>query len=495
MIELAKLLLWERCRKLNQHYGWAEYGSTGLMLFIFGWLGAASASPFVRHAAVSHIEVLMSAIWISWVLVAAVTGKDLSWRIGLERIRIFPSFGFMQFYLLTFILGFLSLPLLLGFGVIPYWIWLRGTPQCVDILMALIGYWLFVTSVRLSGSLGRGILHFRNSLSSFHKRVAALLVFILGTLTLISFLRLEIQVPHPGLWFGQLISGETRVAPVVGMTLWCVLLLWADYFLKREQTYSCVQLMTPGLRLVPFSMVFAVHPLWPGPIFRIGILGWLRSRSAFMLFLWGGAYSFLWTYFSKSIDASYFFIFTFMNMLFYSYLRGNLLGIDRGAAWFYYRSPVRIERILSSKSLSLSFLQGCMVVALFIPGIFRAHSGITAMDWIAVFSYAVSAIVLGEISGFIFSILYPESIDRTSQFDGGATVGNIAVGALQFVFMILFLQGYRYARRFESPAFYCGLFLTVPLFLCMIRSIVLKTWVHKAMWVKRETILKRLLWF
>jgi hypothetical protein len=492
---LARLLLQDRWRKLNQHYGWVEYGSAGLVLIIFGLLSAASASRFVRQASARDLEMLMSALWISWVLMAAVTGKDLSWRIGLERIRVFPSPGFMRIYISTFVLGFLSFPLLIGLCVIQYWMCLRGGLRFTNVLAALIGYLLFVATARLSGSLGRSVLHFGKYLSPLHKRVAALLVLMLAAFTFISFQRPEVGVPHPGTLFGRLISGETHAELIAGMILWCGLLLWVDFTLMRVLTYSCVQLMTPGLHLVPCSTMFVFHPFWPGPVFRIGILGWLRSRTAFMLFLWGGAYSFLWTFYSKPDEVSYFILFTFMNMVFHCYLRGNLLGIDRGAAWLYYRFPVRVERALSSKSLSLSFLQGCMIAALFAAGFLRARPYVTAMDWIALFSYAVSAIVLGEIGGFFFSILYPESIDRTSQFDGGATAGNIAVGVLQFVFMLFFFQMYRNARRFWALGYYWGLFLAVPLFLCAIRTVVLKTWVSQKMWAQREMILKKLTWF
>jgi hypothetical protein len=495
MMTLARLLFRDRWRKLNRHYGRVEYGSASLVLILFGWLGAVSASRYVRQATASHLELQMSAIWISWVLMAAVTGKDLCWRIGLERIRALPSPGFLRIYISTFILGFLSFPLLTGLCVIQYWVWLRGGLRFTHVATTLIGYLLFVSTARLSGSLGRSVLHFGKYLSPLHKRAAALLAWMLAAFSLISFLRPEIGVPHPGQLFGQLIATEACVYPFAGMGLGFLLLALVDFILKRDLTYSCVQLMTPGLRLVPFSTMFMLYPFWPGPIFRIGILGWLRSRTAFMLFLWGGAYSFLWTFFSKPGEASYFILFTFMNMIFHCYLRGNLLGIDRAAAWFYYRFPVRVEKALSSKSLSLSFLQGCMIAALFVAGFLRTRPYVTAMDWIALFSYAVSAILFGEISGFFFSILYPESIDRTSQFDGGATAGNIAVGLLQFAFMIFFFQMVRNARHFEAHGYYWGLFLAVPLFLGAIRTVVLKTWVHQTMWAKREIILKKLTWF
>jgi len=184
-----------------------------------------------------------------------------------------------------------------------------------------------------------------------------------------------------------------------------------------------------------------------------------------------------------------------MNIVFHCYLRGNLLGIDRGAAWLYYQFPICIERALSSKSLALSFLQGCMIAALFLAGFLRASPHITAMDWIVAFSYATSAIVFGEVCGFFFTILYPESIDRTSQFEGGLTAGSIGVCALQFAFMVLFFLMARHVRRFWALDYCWGLWLAIPLILYAIRTVVLKTWVHKTMWAKRETILNRLVWF
>jgi len=465
------------------------------MLLILGWLGAASLSRYVRYATASRLGILMSSIWIGWVLTAAITGKDLSWRIGLERIRVFPSPGFLRSYLSTFILGFLSSPLFVGFCAVQYWVCLMEGFQFPNALAAAAGYVLFVASVRLSGSLGRGILHFGKFLAPPHKWAAWLAVGISASTAILSILRLAIGTAHPGQLFGRLISGEARLHPFGGMILWVAALVPIDFVLQRDLTYASIQPMMPGSGLTPLSGMLLTHPLLPGPVFQIGVLGWLRSRAACMLFLWGGIYSFLWTWFSRPDEVLYFFLFILLNVFFHSYLRGNILGIDRGAAWLYYCSPMRVERAISSKSLSLSFLNGCTIAGLFLAGFLRASPDLTAMDWSALFSYAVSAILFGEICGFFFSILYPESIDRTSQFDGGATIGNLALSALQAIFLILFVQAYRNARRFGPPGFCCALFLAVPLILYMIRWTILKTWVPKALWTRREVILKKLTWF
>jgi hypothetical protein len=492
MIILAMLLIRDRWRKLNQHYGWAEYGSAGMVLLLFGWAGAASASQYVRQATASRLEILMSSLWAGWVLMAAITGKDLSWRIALERIRVFPSPGFLKIYLSTFVLGFLSSPLFVGFCAVQYWACLRGGFRFLEVLAAGAAFLPFVASVRLSGSLCRSLLHFGKWLTPRHKWAAGLGIGILAVSTFISVLHPEIGAVHPGQLFGRLISGEARVYPLAGMALWAAALIVMDCILQRALTYSCIHPMTAGSGLSLRSGMLLPYPLWPGPVFQIGVLGWLRSRAALMLFLWGGLYSFLWTWYSKPDEVLYFFLFICMNVFFHSYLRGNLLGIDRGAAWLYYRFPVRIERALSSKNLSLSFLQGCMIAALFVAGFLRADPRITVMEWSALISYAVSAILFGETCGFFFSILYPESIDRTSQFDGGATIGNMVVSGLQFLFLILFLGVFRGVQRFFPAAFCWGLFLAAPVFLCMIRFVVLATWVHNAMWTRREVILKKL---
>jgi hypothetical protein len=211
-----------------------------------------------------------------------------------------------------------------------------------------------------------------------------------------------------------------------------------------------------------------------------------------MLFVWGGAYSFLWTYFSKPDDAFYFFLFIWMNLLFHSYLRGNLLGTDRGGAWLYYMFPVRIDRALGSKSLSLSLLQGCMIAALLAAGFLRADTRIAFAAWSRILSYAISGVLFGEICGFFFSVRYPDPIDRTSQFDGGTTVGALAVPGLQILFLALFMLASSRAPQFFSPAARYGLLLAMPLFLGIVRSSILATWVPKAMLESREIILKKL---
>jgi hypothetical protein len=492
MLTLASALLRERFRKLSQHYGWSGYASAGLMLFLFGWAGSASAAQYVKAGA-DMFEILLIALWTAWSISAACSGKDLSWRISLERILVFPLPGFLRLYTLAFVLGFLSSPLLVGLFVVQFCAYAKSGISLTNLIAVWIGYLLFVASVRLSASLAQVALHRGRLLEGSHRIAVSLAGLSISAFTLASSFRSGIRVFHPGYLFNLVVSGEQLSYPLFCMGVWVVLLALVDFGIQRELIFSGFRgPLAPGNRMMACRSILMLHPTWPGPLFRIGVCGWLRSRSAFLLFVWGTAYSFLWTYFSKPDDVYYFFLFIWMNLLFHTYLRGNLLGTDGSGVWIYYMFPSRIDRTLSSKSLSLSLLQGCMVASLLAAGLFRADTPIGIAAWGRIASYAISGILFGEICGFFFSVLYPDSIDRSSQFDGGTTVGALVVPVLQILFLFFFMLVSGGMTQFHSTAKYWGSLLTLPSLLFIARFAVLTTWVHKAMLEKREIILKRL---
>jgi hypothetical protein len=271
------------------------------------------------------------------------------------------------------------------------------------------------------------------------------------------------------------------------------LFMLADFKVQRHLTFSGNRgPLAPAAGAIFQRSIFMLHYGWPGPLFRIGICGWLRSRSALLLFVWGSAYSYLWTYFSKPDDEYYFYLFIWMNLLFHAYLRGNLLGTDCGGAWIYYMLPFRIDRALSAKSMSLSLLQCCMVASLLLAGFLQKDFSISIAAWSRLMSYAVSSILFGEICGFFFSVLYPDSIDRNSQFDGGTTVGALLTPVLQIVFLFFFMSLSGGMKRPGAGAAYWGILLSVPSLLLMARFVVLETWARKALLENRESILGKL---
>jgi hypothetical protein len=308
--------------------------------------------------------------------------------------------------------------------------------------------------------------------------------------TLASMLHFGIREVHPGHLFGLVLSGKEYLHPLAYLILWVALLGLADFLIQHNLTYSGIRgPLAPRNSMMRRCSVLLFHSAWPGPLFRVGILGWLRSRSSLLLFIWGGVYSSLWTLYSRPDDASHFFLFIWMLLLFHSYLRGNLLGTDRAGVWLYYMIPLRIDRALNSKSLSLSLLQSCMVASLLVAGFFGSNTTLEIGDWSRVLSYALSGIVFGEICGFFFSVKYPDPIDRKSQFAGGTTVGALIVPALQILFLFLFIL---ISGRVQISAPYWGLLLAVPSLLLVARFVVLKTWVRRAMLEEREFLLKRL---
>ena len=490
---LARLLLLERLRKSNLHYGWAGYTSAGMGLLLLGWFGLNLVIRYARHAGFQRLEFLFISLWIAWSLLSTITGKDLSWRINRERILVLPSQGFLTLYILVFALGFLSIPLLLFLLIVQFWTFLQPGFGLAHVFAVSGGYLFFVASVRLCASLARVALYEVGQLPGALKLPAILAAVFIPSGTLAAALGAGMRGLHPGHLFALILSGKQYGHPLASLFLWTALLGLADLLVQHDLTYSGIRgplALRNGTKRRCSVLLF--HPAWPGPLFRIGVLGWLRSRSALLLFVWGGAYSFLWTYYSGPDDVFYFFLFIWMNLLFHSHLRGNLLGIDRAAAWLYYMLPCRIDFALSSRSLSLSLLQGSMVASLLAAGFIQADTHFETADWGRILSYALSAIAFGEICGFYFSVKYPDSIDPKSRFDGSTTVGALAVPVLQIAFLFLFILISGRAWKSGMTSTYWGLLLAVPLFLFIARSFVLNTWAAKAMGEDREALLKKL---
>ena len=493
MAALAKLLLRERWRELRLHGGWLGRTGAGLVFILLSGSLLHHAAIYMKQASAGQSAVFLTSLWMVWVLFAALTGKDLSWRINRKRLRILPSCGFNRLYALTFLLGFFSFPLLFSLFVVQFWMEVKTGFSISGFLTAAAGHFFFAATVLLSASMFRLAVCGCKLQQRSSKAVFAIALIGIGGSILMSMAYSNARMLHPGYLLSLLISGEACLIPLACLGAWFLFLFMVDIRIQWDITYS-------GLRHphAPESCVLSkrsfllFHPKWPSPIFRIGILGWLRSRSALWLFIWGTAFSFLWTYYSKPGDGYYFFAFIWMNLLFHSYLRGNLLGVDRGAAWIYYMFPCRIEYSLSSKSWSLSLLQAIMIASLMAAGLLQVHSVIDPAAWGWIASYAVSAILCGEILGLFLSIKFPEAVDWTSQFDGGMTVGALIVPVIHIVFLLLFIPATAYLRQIHTASMYWTCLLFVPLLLLIARSGVLKSRIHAAMLRDMEMILKKL---
>ncbi len=493
MIPLVRLLIRERLRRLSMHYGWACYASICLIFILFAGTGASAAGDYVRRSTSVRLESLLILLWAAWVVSSIILGKDLSWRIQLERVIVFPVPGFLRLYAVAFLLGFLSLPLIGSLSVMEYWAFLKSGFSPGVCTAALIAGGLYLASIRLTVSLARAAL-FRGTRFSVGLTTAAALAGAVslmntGAATYYSW----IGVLLPGHQLGLVLCGERLWSPLICMGAYGGLLACADFAVQRRLTYAGArEPSAPAGSIVVPGRLLLCFPSWPGPLFRIAALGWLRSRNALLLLIWGVAYGFFYMYFSKPAEALDFFLFIWMVQLFHAYLRGNLLGIDRGGVWLYAMLPIGIEIPLRSKSQALSLLQGCMVIAVIAGGFLSGGPRMNLLEWLRVLSYALSSLLVGEICGIIFSIQYPEPIDRTSQFSGGTAAGALAVPALQALFLVVFWLASALAYRILAPAAYWSFLLAAPASLSLLLCATVKVWAPNAMLNRRETILRRL---
>jgi hypothetical protein len=494
MNTLLRLLLVERFRKLNQSYGLQGYACAVSALFLLAWSASAVSIPWIQNLPEKNLGIFMLFLWIMWTLFAVATSKDLSWQIRLERLRIFPSPGFFRLYLSTFVLGFLSFPILAGMTIPLYWSYIRKGFQPANALTLLFGYFLFIASVRASASLGRSCLFFSRTLSSSRKIASGITVLFLLLATSASTAFPNIHALHPAKLFGCMLAGEAPITSLLWMGFWVAILLSVDSLFRFDVNYAGAPGALTSSRFSTSTSSLLHQTVWLHPIFTIGILGWLRNRSAFLLFLWGTIYSFLWTYYSRPDVSDYFLVFTFMNLVFHSHFRGNLFGMDRGGAWIYYRFPTSIDRIVNSKSLSLGLLQLCMIASLLIAGIFRAASPLTMADWSVILSYVCSGILFGEMCGFFFSIRQPAPIDRTSMYDGSASASALIICVLQSLFFLIFLLAAKFMQHHLPLPVSLGIWAALPLSLFGLRHLVLKRWVHQTMVTESEVFLEKLLW-
>ena len=267
-------------------------------------------------------------------------------------------------------------------------------------------------------------------------------------------------------------------------------LLCADFFLQREVVHSGITGPPASTASNWFRGRFLLfRPSPAATLFRLSLLGWIRSPSVVLLMIWGAGYSFVFLWFNKPDGQLEFIGFSWMVLIFHAYLRGNLLGVDHQSAWFYFMLPIPVEETIRAKNSSLSLLQMLVVAVVLLPAVLRTTPGMTGpLEWMAVLSYIYSTILVGEIVGSIISIRRPQPIVRTSLASGGTAVGNYVVAACQGLFLLIFV-----ACNFQLPAVIAVVLLAgVPAALWLVRSAVLRSWVHREMTRQRDKILFKL---
>jgi hypothetical protein len=493
MHRLARILILEKWRTTLARNGRTGAASLSLLLAAFGCIAGLAAGRLAGTTTGQWHPAVLNGVWLSWVLVGVLVGKDLSWNVGLERLRTFPVAGFPRLYALGLVLSFVSYPLLVAMASIAV-ARASGTGAGLTCWPGFaIGIVLLVVSVRSVSSLARVSIHFAGGLE-FRARIV-----LWGSISAIAaWIAAGVHDPDfqgllPGGLFAVIIAPKSGVWPVCRLAAVDLLLVAADISAQKAVVHSGASGPAAGRHLIRAGgRLLTIHPGWPSVLWRTSLLGWLRNRNALMLLLWGMLYGSVYLYLTRPDSAFDYIVFSWMVTVFHSYLRGNLLGVDHCAVWVYYTFPAPVESVLVAKNRTLSILQGCMLAAVLFPALLRPVPGMDTGAWISIVLGAYSTVLVGEIVGSYFSVKFPEPIDRGSQFSGGMSAGSLAIPVLQAVFFVTFLVWAGLARRGGNPSsFWLGA-IAVPVILSQTKSILVRGWVRRKVDTGHPLILTRL---
>lgn len=462
MFGLAHLIVQQRWRRLTLQNRWPVIATVGGLLVLFA-LRIGYVTPLVAARLTHHDGLrVIASLWIGWTLLGCMSGKDLTAHLPLQRLTILPI-SFRKLYALDLLLAWLSAPMLaLVAGVTTAAVRLHAdVAGAAAVILSAIA---FVYGVRLTVSILRSLLMSSEVAPSW--RIAIGVVVIAAAAA-------AWQVEHVR-WIAA---------------AFIVALIAIDYPVQQRVLLSG----TAGQR--PFSP--SRRQRWlrisddPRTVlFLLTLISWLRNRNALLLLLWGTSYGFLYTYFTRPQEQSYFLLFTFMVLMFHSYLRGNVLGLDHRAAWAYFSFPGAASRVVALKQASLTLLQLVMVAAVLASAIIHQSRGMsTAAQWLMVISYALSAIAVSELAGTFLSILHAEPIERGSMYSGGTTVGAFVVPILLFA-LLLFYGGVITTLRSSTGQLAFATLL--PLLFWIARVFAARTWMRMALRREKEQLLVKL---
>lgn len=445
MTQLAILLLRQRARRLQRQYGWPTALSLGALLLLVFWKLASVAS---RVLALGTLEHALAWAWLSWLVMGVVTGRDLTWHVRIERLFLFRV-PFVRLYVLDAVLGFVSYPILvLAAGAV---LFRAGS---------MIAFCSAVLLTRAHVSIVRTLLLRGRAFGS-----VARMAMLAGA----AILPASLFVSMPA----------TAMLPFAALAF-----LLGDCALQRRVLLSGLLGPAPQRALLGRlqEWLLLAGPSRPSVLWRVTMLGWLRNRNALLLFIWGTAYGFLYTWFTRATGLPYFISFVWMVLIFHSYLRGNLFGIDQKGVWFYFLLPVPLKQVLRAKSASITVLQCVMVSAVLMPALLRVTTGMTTtFAWACVLGFAVSALLVSDIAGQFFSVLHPDPIERGSLHAGGMTLGAFVIPIIHVVLAVLYLV-------IAVWPFVIGL----PLLLAIIRWVALPVWIQQLLRRDREEILSQM---
>ncbi|MGH9916965.1 MAG: hypothetical protein ACRD63_16960, partial [Pyrinomonadaceae bacterium] len=219
MFQLIRLLLAERWRKTQVQQAWVAQLSAGIVLLVFAGIFTTFLIRLLNGVSSAQIGLGLNSFLASWIILGVFTGKDFTWHVRLDRLIFFPL-SFQRLYALTFILGFLSFPLLLGLSVLEISFW-RKNPLSTGWVTTLLGFCLLICIVRLTVSLVRTGLYQTSALSKSIRYLSWGILASIVTLVIMTILRFGIAE----LLSQYLFVGYQFVLVLLGINPWRHLLL------------------------------------------------------------------------------------------------------------------------------------------------------------------------------------------------------------------------------------------------------------------------------
>jgi hypothetical protein len=464
-MHLILLSIKERWRRSERQVGMVGTASLYLLILIAVYAFASAVHNFPGLSDARLERALVSA-WTAWLVVGALTGRDLFWHAGVDRFR-FLGASLRQVYVLQHVLAFLSLPLIsVGAGVAFIWLSrVRAAGQ--PLALVSISLPLLALVARLSISVARAIV------MDFDRTDRRKFV-VLGTTSTAVVIGLLLPV--------KALSRMHYNAPLIGLSLTgslpsllilasaASLLMAFDFALfKRRVERSLIATGTRGAARVHLTrLLFFWYGHGAGALVSLALLGFLRNRAALLLFIWGTAYGFGWVYRTKPDTPTSILLYFWMIAMFHSYIRGNLFGVDRRAVWWYFSVPDGAVLGLRAKNYALTLLQGVMFTAVVSAAILR-RPGVFARPTVllALLASGVILIASSQIAGSFTSIFFPEPIERHSQYSGGTAVGALIVPAVSTVLLLPLMLLLSPRTGVQEPV-RLALLLTVACVLCAV---------------------------
>lgn len=492
MIRLMILLLRQRARRLERQYGWPTALSLGALLMLVLWQLASVVSRLVALGTVSTLGSALAWLWIGWIVTGATTGRDFTWHVRIERLFVFRV-PWTRLYVLDLLLGYVSFPLLILALAVTLYGARRGWTAS-HWAISEIALCVFVLITRLFVSIVRTVLYRGRAFGRPMRIVLVSEVLVVAAMLIIPATLGITSNINPGWTLASIFMSQASAEAVATLLSTAFVLMLVDYAIQRHVTRSGV--IRPGRAgrlLGPVHARLLLAGSWPSLLFRVTMLGWLRNRNALLLFLWGTAYGFLYTWFTKANELSYFLSFAWMVLVFHSYLRGNLFGVDQKGVWFYFLLPLPLRNVLRAKSASMTVLQCSMVSAVLIPAVVRHTAGMTSVfAWVCVIGFSASALLVSDIAGQLFSVLHPDPIERGALYSGGMTLGAFVIPTIHVVLAVLYLVAARLTPRFVAPGAAWSFFVGLPIIFAVIRWKALSIWVDRLLARDREEILLQL---